>query len=140
MSNNKQSSVDKELVPYAESLALEELGLDEPCFAWHVSEQYGLELGRVVKEDLIRDAVLAPTFSQAFRFFRATYGWQHSIEPTSDQHSRQLGYNFWIWNFRSGEEHSSEPRNRPSGDWAFQAYEEAELACLKKLIEIANEK
>jgi hypothetical protein len=33
MNNNKQSSVDKEFVPYEEALALKELGFNEPCFA-----------------------------------------------------------------------------------------------------------
>jgi hypothetical protein len=28
------------------------------------------------------------------------------------------------------------PMNKPSGDWEFKTYEEAELACLLKLIEI----
>lgn len=136
MSNNKQSSVDNEFVLYEEALALKELGFDEPCFAWHVSEQYGLEIGRVVKDELIRDAVLAPTFSQTFRFFRETYEWQHSIEPTADQQSNSLGYNYWVWNYRTGEEYYSEPKNRPVGDWEYEKHEESEIDCLKKLIEI----
>lgn len=136
--SNKQSRVEIEFVPYEESLVLRELGFDEPCFAWYVSERYGLELGGVVKEDLIRDAVLAPTFSQAFRFFRAKYGRQHSIEPTADQQSNTLGYNYWIWNYRTGEEYHSEPKNRPAGDWVYEKYEEAESTCLKELIEITR--
>ena len=28
------------------------------------------------------------------------------------------------------------PMNKPSGDWEFKTYEEAEIACLLKLIEI----
>jgi hypothetical protein len=30
------------------------------------------------------------------------------------------------------------PKNRPTGDWEYETYEEAELECLKKLIEIVK--
>ena len=125
--------MSKEFTAYEESLKLEQLGFDEYCFAWHVSEKHGLEFGGVIKDDLLNDAVLAPTYSQAFRFFREKFGWQHSIDPTADQHSHQLGYNYWIWNYKTGEEYHTEPKNRPSGDWEYETYEQAELACLKKL-------
>jgi hypothetical protein len=73
-----------------------------------------------------------------FKWFREKYDWQATIEATSDQHSHKLGYNYWIWNPQTGEEHHTMPNDRPSGDWIFETYEEAELACLNKLIEIAK--
>lgn len=76
--------------------------------------------------------------SLTFRWFREKYDWQATIEATSDQHSRKLGYNYWLWNHKTGEEHHTMPNNRPSGDWIFETYEEAELACIIKLIEIAK--
>lgn len=72
------------------------------------------------------------------RWFREKYNWQHSIDPTSDQHSFELGYNYWIWNNKTGEEHHTIPKNRPTGDWEYETYEEAELACLRKLIQIVK--
>ncbi len=77
--------------------------------------------------------------SLAFRWFRNQYDWQATIEATSDQHSNKLGYNYWIWNYKTGEEHHTMPNDRPSGDWIFETYEEAELACLNKLIEITKQ-
>jgi hypothetical protein len=77
--------------------------------------------------------------SLTFRWFREKYDWQSSIEATSDQHSRKLGYNYWIWNPQTGEEHHTMPNNRPSGDWIFETYEEAELGCIIKLIEIVKQ-
>ncbi len=77
--------------------------------------------------------------SLAFRWFREKYDWQSSIEATSDQHSRKLGYNYWIWNYKTSEEHHTMPNNRPSGDWIFETYEEAELGCIIKLIEIVKQ-
>lgn len=118
MNNNKQSIVNKEFVPYKESLELGQLGFDEFCFAWYVSENYGLEFGSVVKDELIRDAVLAPTFSQAFRFFRGK-GLDQKIERESEGLYIGFYWNGVAWN-QVGE----------------GTYEEAEFACLKKLIEI----
>jgi len=77
--------------------------------------------------------------SLTFRWFREKYDWQASIEATSDQHSHNLGYNYWIWNHKTGEEHHTMPKNRPSGDWIFETYEEAELECLLKLIKIIKQ-
>jgi hypothetical protein len=141
--------MEKELVPYAEALELKELGFGKPCFAyyytlngkdWKFAEK--TEYYRLDDEINIgpKFSLLAPTFSQAFRFFREKHSWQHSIDPTSDQHSFKLGYNYWIWNNKTGEEHHTMPKNKPSGDWEYETYEEAELACLRKLIEIVKEK
>jgi len=77
--------------------------------------------------------------SLAFRWFREQHDWQATIEATSNQHSRKLGYNYWIWNYKTGEEHHTMPNNRPSGDWIFETYEEAELGCIIKLIEIVKQ-
>ena len=134
----------KEFVPYEQSLALKELGFDEPCFGVLCEE---IKMVRVNDElrnwnDNVRngETTSAQTFSQCFRWFREKYEWQHSIEPTADQHSHQLGYNYWIWNYKTGEEYHTMPKNRPSGDWEYKTYEEAELECLIKLIEIVKNK
>ncbi len=131
----------KDFVPYQEALALRELGFDEPCFGywklptWLIEEKTRND-GYAHADQLCS----APTYSQAFRWFRDKYDWQHSIDSTADQHSHKLGYNYWIWNYKTGEEHYTMPKNRPTGDWEYETYEEAELACLKKLIEIVKNK
>jgi hypothetical protein len=146
--------MNKEFCPYEQALELKELGFDEPCFGkWLSSLQsnwkvYQLILEMGMNEEfednrnvyLLEGACSALTFSQAFKWFREKYGWQHSIDATSDQHSFELGYNYWIWNYKTGEEYHTMPKNRPSGDWEYKTYEEAELACLKKLIEILKTK
>ena len=127
------NTLEKEFIPYEQALALKELGFDEPCFR---SYDKSGNLVRAVWQEI---ECSTPTFSQAFRWFREKYNWQHSIDPTSDQHSFELGYNYWIWNYKTGEEYHTMPKNRPTGDWEFETYEEAELACLNKLIEIVKE-
>jgi hypothetical protein len=129
----------KELISYNDSLMLRELGFDEACFAWYSNGQLILEHHIIFTGDqyyMRKEDCNAPTFSQAFRFFREKYQWQSYIEPTSDQHSRELGYNYCLWNYKTGEEYNTMPQNCPSGDWEFEKYEDAELACLIKLIEI----
>jgi hypothetical protein len=133
----------RDFVPYNEALKLKELGFNEPCIFgyndYHVlrSKIASSFDGDFVKwnEKYDRD-LKAPLYQQAFRFFREKYQWQSYIEPTSDQHSRELGYNYYLWNYKTGEEYNTMPQNCPSGDWEFEKYEDAELACLIKLIEI----
>jgi len=132
---SKQSIMNKEFVPYTESSELEQLGFDEFCFAWYVSENYGLEFGGVVKDELIRDAVLAPTFSQAFRFFREKYWYTVLILCDSFQIVQQLSTSKTL-DFKTGEflpVYITQTFHKEEG---LKSYDESELACLKKLIEI----
>lgn len=136
--------MEKEFVSYEMALALKELGFDEPCFTYYLFNTNILEnelsihlhYGWTFQETKKLKSTLAPTFHQAFRFFREKFNWQASIEATKDQHSHELGYNYFIWNSETGLEYHTMPMNRPSGDWEFKTYEEAEIACLLKLIEI----
>lgn len=119
----------KEFVPYEESLALKELGFDEPCFGeyrqWDGSRPW-LQLYQDLDGCSTDPAdyeytceCKAPTFSQAFRFFREKYNLHYEIEYNGHKY---LGY--------------------VSGMTAniFLTYEEAELACLRRLIQIVKEK
>jgi hypothetical protein len=116
---------------------LEKLGFFEWLDEVHKLKDAGVDIGYL---DGLTLNDIHRTFlnSLAFRWFREKYDWQATIEATSDQHSRKLGYNYWIWNPQTGEEHHTMPKNRPSGDWIFETYEEAELACIIKLIELVK--
>jgi len=119
--------MEKDFVPYDIALELKQLGVDEPCFAWYVSKDYGVEIGMVIKSDLIKEAILAPTFSQSFRFFREKYDLFAEIKPYLI-----VGTDWW---------YKISDRNNSSGlpyEVEFKTYEEAELACLIKLIEIVK--
>ena len=128
----------KEFAPYDRALKIKALGFDEPCFAWYVSESYGLEYGKVVKSDLIKDGIVAPTFSQAFRWFREEYSLGHEIScPYSSTH---FGKNVKIINEGKFEAFitDEEQLSFTDEDFLHDTYEEAELACLDKLIEIVE--
>ena len=109
-----------DFLPYEPALELKELGFDEPCFAWFVSKDYGVEIGMVIKSDLIKEAILAPTFSQAFRWFREKY--KLSGIPTHQSYD--------VWNLETGECFIEQ--------YPIESYEEAELACLIKLIKLVK--
>jgi len=137
--------MEKEFVPYELAVKLKELGFDEPCLGFYNHQG---QLILMAQEDessieMYKNSYVemgmqyaAPLFQQVFRWFRKKYSWQHSIDATSDQHSFELGYNYWIWNNKTGEEYHTMPKNRPTGDWEYETHEEAELECLEKLIEI----
>lgn len=127
--SNKQSSVDKEFVSYEQALALKELGFDEPCFAIYIDKQ--LEINATYQNHLaFKGWVASPTFSQAFRWFRdkKLLG---LINPIDDWN---------IWAFSILAEDCMSPFFEIINSDEYKSYEEAEIECLKKLIEIANEK
>jgi hypothetical protein len=122
--------IEKDFVPYEESFELDKLEFGEDCFAWYVSETYGIEIGRVIKDDLINDAVLAPTYSQSFRFFRDKHNINAQIAFCEYSVSSE---NSWKFTFDN-------PTNVLIWNGKFNTYEEAELECLKVLIEMVKTK
>jgi hypothetical protein len=124
--------MEKEFIPYEQALYLKELGFDEPCFKYW--NDYGkTSINRFQLLDKIdewsQDYVEAPLYQQAFRWFREKYqlhgkvGIYHFIENT------------YCYNIVS--------KNAPHyihKESQFETYEEAELECLIKLIDIVKEK
>jgi hypothetical protein len=118
--------MEKEFLPYQESLELKELGFKEKCAAHYVDED-DLELKWKIYRNLsfnTDNCVQAPLYQQAFRWFREKYNLDHFVQHYIDgsyetyfSMTRQL-----TWNVTNHE-----------------TYEEAERACLKKLIEIAKQ-
>ena len=133
--------MEKEFVPYELAVKLKELGFDENCFGrfytkpkckmFSVDEKgrhYQIKntpkkLYTVGEYFVLNDdnAIIASTFSQAFRWFREKYS---DLDfGVSKIHNGTNNYHYHInltWEFFEG------------------TYEEAELACLTKLIEIVE--
>lgn len=113
--------MNKEFIPYELALKLKELGFDEKCFD--------------VYNDVKSKIWFAPRkrtpkilFQQAFRFFREKYSAYCHIKFLNKD--KGLFYGGYI-----------DTPDAPFGESIgsnFKTYEEAELACLKKLIEIAE--
>lgn len=115
-----------EFVPYELSLRLKALGFNEPCFATWSGETLDMSL-QIPSDDYFTKA---PTFSQAFRFFREKYELFHSTNY-QDDNSGPGCFDYEILNKRG--------KTQVEGDGSeFKTYEEAELACLIRLIEIVE--
>ena len=112
----------KDFTLYPEALELKQLGFDEPCLGVYFNPTKELFIGKKVNQFTKDIRTLAPTYSQAFRWFRDKYGLCIVIKPIDDK-KLDLGYNL----LKNGLIMS-----------AHLTYEEAELACLKKLIEIVK--
>ena len=128
--------MEKEFIPYEQALALKELGFDEPCLSCY-DEEKTFEYDAIPNnQNLLQGFVSSPTFSQAFRFFREKYGLFAEITLWGDG----LGYISMIKEIK--QEEFIEVYNKDIVDTGLPIwkYEEAELECLKKLIEIVKEK
>jgi hypothetical protein len=122
-----------EFVIYEQALALKELGFDEPCLAFYSPKE---ELYPVFQEPSkgpyfnngnFIETLRVPLYQQAFRWFR-------------EKHN--LVFNFISYNIvKPGEYHWSITWNdEAKASGIVKTYEEAEQACLSKLIEIVNDK
>jgi hypothetical protein len=112
----------KDFIPYQQALDLKELGFDESCLASYVKETK--EFTTRSFADFYKDQqVLAPLYQQAFRWFREKYQLHSYIE----------GAYPWFRFYINTEDNRYEGHKHLS-------FEEAELACLIKLIEIVKNK
>ncbi len=113
--------MQNEFLPYERALKLKEFGFDEPCFGSYIDGKLTSLLDSVLWGDVKGD-LPAPLFQQAFRWFREEHGLGHMING--------IGYESFLFNI--GGLVTVFPM--------FKTYEEAELACLDKLIEIVESK
>ena len=133
--------MEKEFIPYEQALALKELGFDEPCLAQYKKYDVGeatLNIGATLDIGFSKNEIImqfhklskfcsAPTFSQAFRWFREKYNLESHIKKD------------WTNGICNGDEAIIEDEDGLIGVGTFNTYEEAELECLKKLIEIVKD-
>jgi hypothetical protein len=123
--------MEKEFIKYEQALELKELRFDEPSLGWYTSD------GSLIKEYItnkVNKFTLAPTFSQAFRWFREKYEYYYHIFPLQITASDKTGYRY-SWEIYN---HTPEWITEDRSLLGSLTYEEAELACLKKLIEIVK--
>ena len=121
MEEVKKQEMESLFCPYKQSLALKELRFEEPCMrGWDKNGKIWYH----PDSDIVLDN---PTFSQAFRFFREKYGLHYII----CKNIQMDGYGY--------REVILIPYMEENENTIFKTYEEAEVECLVKLIEIAKE-
>ncbi len=120
--------MNKEIISYQQSLELKELGFDQSCFAYYTCER---DLVFVQgKTKFLSCEFAAPTYSQTFRWFRLKYGYNCFIPSTP------AGKYYYFRENLNDRREDSEPELTHK----FDTYEEAELACLEKLIDLIKNK
>ena len=138
--------MEKEFIPYEQALALKELEFNRRTFA-----EYSTILNNkwVLTFDLSEEgqypegssACIAPTFSQAFRWFRENHNLYAEVKV---EDSVKLGGQKFYWIVfgacKSFEGSLWIRCLEDSNGVMSNTYEEAELECLKKLIEIVKQK
>ncbi len=125
-------------VGYNEAKQLSELGFSEQCFAGYLKKEKTLWIGYVSSqggEQFNREYhILAPTFSQAFKFFRENHNLLGNV------YSNASG---WLWEIHDNIGGTHRFGSEYSGDCEesgmFTSFDNAELECLIKLIEIVKQ-
>jgi hypothetical protein len=132
--------MEKEFVNYNQALKLKALGFDEPCFGWYEHNgnfYYCYQEGLVPpspSKKLIKGCCLAPTFSQVFRWFREKYFYlSYVCSPYKE-------YNEFYFRIRHIGDVINEGELENFESQVYKSYEETELACLTKLIELVESK
>jgi hypothetical protein len=123
-----------EFVPYEIALALKELGFDEPCFGYY--NYNGTHFFNYKPKTDDKNLTKAPLYQQAFRWFREKYVLLGFIEPANGYEDKSL-FAFYICDDEQNIVDDSHSYSKDSS-LHFRTYEEAELECLKKLIEIVK--
>ncbi len=124
--------MNKLFVPYKESIILKDLGFNEVCFGFYnnaiadvyIKQDFNDELRGIYKGDFE-----APLYQQAFRWFREKYEIHSYIE--------RLISGAFIYKIDWFEE---DRHNKIVWECKSYSFEESELECLKKLIEIIKNK
>ena len=137
--------MNKEFLPYEQALALKELGFDEPCLAIYDnitdendkddSDRFFYIRTEGWPKELFDRVTPVPLFSQAFRWFREEHYLISSIYQLSVNVKTGLSsFEYMI------DKLNNLGLSQFIEDFPYNTYEEAELACLEKLIEIVESK
>ncbi len=143
--------MNREFVPYEQALALKELGFDEPCLSGYnfkdrrngqftypsAKDSNTTTKARIYHND--KKIIGSPLYQQAFRWFRD----KHGLFPMYHKMTNTIKEFYSIEIVLDKEFNSVMVKtiiDEEENDLYASSYEEAEMACLKKLIEIVKSK
>jgi hypothetical protein len=120
--------IQKEFIPYDRALALKELGFNEKCLANYLfNKDLDISFWRHGMD------TPAPLKQQVFKFFRE----RHNI--LANVYANASGF-LYQWEDAVGGTHRGfSDFEGPNDSGVWDTYEEAELACLDKLIQLVKE-
>jgi hypothetical protein len=145
--------MEKEFIPWEQALALKELEFDKPCFGYYDEQGKHYPMGTVIGPDIINFGMFIPSiqkgsskllsgsplYQQAFRWFREKYNLEVILCPDCLNSSEKLLREYKI--ISVDKSIVLEPivdQKYWTRKGCFKTYEESELECLKKLIEIVK--
>jgi len=146
--------MNKEFIPYEQALSMEKLGFVERCFGFYTLEGYYFPNTTTPLNSLTYGCD-APLYQQAFKWFRNQYITKRSINERGDYIEGNFfmlplifpnGYEIKLLKFSTsytivgGREIPFYAEPEAVYKETTESYESAELACLKKLIEIVKNK
>jgi hypothetical protein len=123
--------MSKEFIPYEQALELKQLGFNELCLFYYTDNE---ALRIYHQSEIYDDLVGAPLYQQAFRWFREKYGLYSAVnvDQTMEPKFAYCISKYWTdalsWGWDTIVFNSD----------LYYDYEETELDCLKKLIEIVK--
>jgi len=138
--------MESNFIPYEQALSLKELGFDEKSLAYWFNETplnpegqclvyYRKPYDNVgITSGIIREYGWAPLYQQAFKWFREKYDLEGVVQQANDY----TWYKFSI--YQKSNFYTSEGKVLKSQGLEYETHEEAEQACLDKLIEICKTK
>ena len=132
--------MNKEFVTYNQSLALKELGFDEPCLAKHDLKHILLRVEECKSQENAQelDYILAPLYQQAFRWFREKHNLCGEVYTVN---MGAIDYTFQIRDLYSEDiKHDNFEAYTGGYTGTFLTYEEADSACLDELIKTVKNK
>lgn len=126
-------TIEDNFVTYEQALKIKELGFNEPCMKeFHFQELLNNSTGEELRNSELtelygeQDIISAPLWQQVFAWFREEYEMYYTIEG-----SKKYGFAFCIYSENEDIEEEV--------SLAYQSYQEAQLACLDKLIKIVEQ-
>ena len=133
--------MNKEFIPYEQALALKELGFDEPCL-----DRYDPRFGKLSSDmetwthEHYPETLMipAPLKQQVFRWFREKYGLRGFIGFRPNV--KRFDYHIYDMELSGMEYVTQRTMEAFNKDPIVGTYEEAELGCVIKLIEIVKTK
>jgi hypothetical protein len=145
--------MEKEFVTYEQALVLKELGFDEPCFGFYKLKHSNVYYDTIVQTQIhkfrnnsdlnlysdLKEKIAAPLKQQVFDYFRNKYNLIYQINYLYNGNYQVIIHK----NTHEYMEIIESKYGRNSCVYEIPdnySYEEAESACIDKLIEIVKEK
>jgi hypothetical protein len=126
---NLKNNLSKEFVTSEQAKELQTLGFNEVCLGYYRHYTDGKKELRFDNSKMRN--IEAPTYSQALRWFREKHNLYPSLSSSHTDNKIVKDMFLFLISFDRKLKQFSE-------DWYYKTYEEAEQACLNKLIEIVK--